>query len=163
MLEIEKAEEVIKQGLALTKSTGGLEMLLGDIEIIRGNKDKALQIWDKINIDNIDDGSVGYIVVLYNLADRYIKNGRDETGIMLFNKSAEAGFKLKLGWGSALHSLAFYYDSKGDEEKAIESWERIMRANEQCLDLDEEAKAEYNTWPKDMIRKLKERQKNKIK
>jgi len=162
LLEIEKAEEVIKQGLTLTKSTGGLEILLGDIEMLRGNKDKALQIYDKINVDNIDDNSVGYSVILYNLADRYIKNGRDEKGIMLFNKSAEVGAKMKLNWMSALVSLAFYYDSRGDEENAIESWERIMRANEQCLDLDEE-KAEYNTWPKDMIRKLKERQKNKIK
>ena len=136
-------------------------MLLGDIEILRGNKEKALQIWDKINVDNIDDNSVGYSVILYNLADRYIKNGMDEKGIELFNKSFEAG-KNKNNW-SALYSLAFYYDSRGEEEKAIESWERIMRANEQCLDLDEEAKAEYNTWPKDMIRKLKERQKNKIK
>jgi lipopolysaccharide biosynthesis regulator YciM len=152
-LEIEKAVEIINQGLSLAKSNGNLEMLLGDIEIIKGDKEKALQIWDKIVSDNICDDTG----ILASLGERFIANGRDETGIMLFNKSHEVDTDNL----SALFSLAFYYDGKGDEEKAIESWERIIYATNHHTYIDDEDKAKHNIWPKDMIKHLRERQKNK--
>ena len=151
--EIEKATEVINQGLSLAKSNGTLEMLLGDIEIMRGNKEKAVQIWDKILKDNIcDDTSI-----LGDLGERFINNGREETGIMLYNKSHEVDTNNLSG----LFSLAFYYDGKGDEEKAIIAWERIIYATEHHSKIDTEDKEKYNTWHRDMLNALRERQKNK--
>lgn len=111
----ERAETV----LASYEKTVGSTMptvFRGDMELARGNIDKAVELWDSVDERN-HKGQ-------YEIGERFLRINdyvRAETAFERSFAAAEVPRDL-----SAVYSLAFMYEKLGNHEKAKAMWQRII-------------------------------------
>lgn len=116
MRYFEKAEEYIN----LMQSEQGKECLrqvyLGDLELARGNLDKAKAIWNTISEKN----SMGQ----YEVGERFNRINEYDRAIECFWNAFQATTPPR--YLDAVYSLAFLYTKLGRKAEAVEAWQLII-------------------------------------
>jgi len=145
---LDKAEEAIKRGLALGADSY-LTALQGDICQIRGQNDEAMALWDQAVAAQTERAdTVDYI------AEKCASLGMTEKAISLW----ESAYEQDPNSLSPLYSLAFLYHDLGQYAEATCQWEEIIKRLRE--DWGYEEGSEMLCWPREEIRKLREKMGN---
>lgn len=136
----EKARNLIHQ----LDNYPNLKLFEGDIELLMGNQQLAMNLWDNVARLNHNDGTV-----LFNIAERYNKIGEYDKAIDYYNLSYEVEPSPKPQ--DSLYSRAFLYDKLGKKQDAIIMWESIIKSLDEDYGIKEGATVD---WPKQEIKRL---------
>ncbi|MHB1485761.1 MAG: helix-turn-helix domain-containing protein [Saccharofermentanales bacterium] len=141
MRYFDRAHKIIENLKSIDKS--GLPALFeGDIEIVKGNTEKACDIWRTAAGENQK--------TLYEAGERFNKIGLYDEAIKYFEASFQAA-KCPRDLSSS-YSLAFLYNKLGNFQKSIEMWERILDVQAADWNIVE---GTQHDWPLREIAKLK--------
>lgn len=116
MRYFERAEELIDAAPFAAGSEYRKALLLGDMEAAKGNRDRAVELWNTIP----KDSNIGW----YELGERFNRMNEYERAIECFQKSFLASSVPR--YLDPVFSLAFLYTKLGRKAEAIEAWERII-------------------------------------
>lgn len=127
------------------KNHPSYEVYYGDIELALGNTDKAKAIWNSAVTTNKNNHRT-----LFDIAERFKNIGEAETAISLYKQSYEIAPTPKEM--DSLYAQAFLYTEIGTKEKAVEVWEKIIKALSDDYGITD---GECVDWAKREIEKLK--------
>lgn len=97
------------------------DLFLGDIEMLTGNSDNALTIWESTSEKNKSDHSL-----LFEAAERFNKYGYSEKAISLYEQSYEQAPSPKEL--DSVYARAFLFTSLGRKAEAISMWNLIIKS-----------------------------------
>lgn len=97
------------------------DLFLGDIEMLTGNSDNALTIWESTSEKNKSDHSL-----LFEAAERFNKYGYSEKAISLYEQSYEQAPSPKEL--DSVYARAFLFTSLGRKDEAISMWNLIIKS-----------------------------------
>ena len=143
MRYFEKAEQYI----GLMQLDDGEEYLrqvyLGDLELARGNADKAKAIWNAVSRDDS--------WAQYEIGERFNRINEYDQAIKCFRSSFDTAAPPR--YLDAVYSLAFLYTKLGRKAEAIEAWELILSTLASDF---HDSDSESVEWAHREIRKLQE-------
>lgn len=120
------------------------QVYLGDLELARGNLDKAKIIWNAVS----EKDSIGQ----YEVGERFNRINEYERAITCFKNAFDATTSPR--YLDAVFSLAFLYTKLGKKAEAIESWQLII--NTLASDYHD-CDSDTVKWARNEIRKLQEK------
>lgn len=142
MRYFERAEELIDAAPFAAESEYRKALFLGDIEAAKGNRDRAVELWNTVP----KDSNMGQ----YEAGERFNRLNEYERAIACFQNSFQAAqVPRRL---DAVFSLAFLYTKLGRKEEAVEAWERIIHV---LASDHNDVDSETVEWAKNEIAKLK--------
>lgn len=143
MRYFEKAEQYI----GLMQLDDGEEYLrqvyLGDLELARGNADKAKAIWNAVSQDDS--------WAQYEIGERFNRINEYDQAIKCFKSSFDTAAPPR--YLDAVYSLAFLYTKLGKKAEAIGAWELILSTLASDF---HDSDSESVEWARREIRKLQE-------
>lgn len=140
----DKAEEIIHTMQPADEQAFMKEILLGDVQVKRGNAKAAKEIWATVSKEDWR--------AQYEVGERLNRLNEYEDAIVCFNRA----FELQKAPKRALdmvYSLAFLYKKLGRYAEAIQSWECILLVLEEDYGLTEGNDVE---WANSEIKQLKD-------
>jgi tetratricopeptide (TPR) repeat protein len=105
------------EGLAISEDLKK-ELAAGNCYANRGQNDKALEWYAKVELDKIDDP-----VILYNIGTNYYNNSKFEDALKFYKKAVE----LKPDFTDAIYQLGLTYLTMGHNPEVIASFESCLK------------------------------------
>lgn len=140
----DKAEEIIHTMQPADEQAFMKEILLGDVQVKRGNAKAAKEIWATVSKEDWR--------AQYEVGERLNRLNEYEDAIVYFNRAFELQ-KTPKRVLDMVYSLAFLYKKLGRYTEAIQSWECILQVLAEDYGLTEGNDVE---WAKSEIKQLKD-------
>ena len=140
----DRAEEIIHVMQPSGEQKFMKDILMGDVQVKRGNTQAAKEIWATVSIEDWR--------AQYEVGERLNRLNEYEDAIVCFNRAFELQKTPKRAL-DMVYSLAFLYKKLGRYIEAIKSWECILQVLAEDYGLTEGNDVE---WAKSEIKQLKD-------
>ena len=140
----DKAEEIIGLMQPSADQAFMKEILLGDVQVKRGDTKAAKEIWDAVSKEDWQ--------AQYEIGERLNRLKEYEDAIQYFSRAYELQKTPKRAL-DMVYSMAFLYKKLGHIEEAVKSWECILQVLKEDYGLTEGNDVE---WAKRELEQLEE-------